>query len=917
MSDGKRNGIEATGRQPCPICGRHSWCLLFQDGGVSCYRADGPGSLERQDKQGNLYWAHPADADRPKPEAHYQEFQPSRAEDAKLDRVYQECSSQLSLSDEHRAQLLARGLSEVAIRAHDFRTMHPAATVRAAIAKSLAERFPAFWQSVPGLLLNQNGQPRLAASGGLCIFGRNLEGQIVAIQIRRDQVEDGGSRYRWFSSAKHGGPGPGAPATFWKPIGVPQVPDVVRICEGAFKAVLAAQATGVPGIAAGAGVGSMASKQIEEMLRQLKPARVIFCPDQNAHTQPQVARQVNVCLGRMLWLRQDLGFDLAVETWGADLPADQRPDGVDDALAAGLAIVTEDPEAYRRRLPFVDGPDMGQQGDPLENHDQPEPEDEQTWEQPLPLEETVAKPVFPINSLPGLAREFALAIAEAYQVPNSYAASLVLGATSTALLKRVVVDCGRGSVTALNEWFLTVLESGSGKSSGLHVAFAPIYAYERLAVDRAEVPEGTTNEVGLVSSDPTPEALEKRLRANDGRFAVANPEAADLFAILAGKYTANGSGANIGLFLKGYSGDTHRSDRVLRGATYIFEPRISLALALQPSAFEAMCSSGEFQQRGLMARFLLDTPDSLLGYRKLDPNPVSKSLKEQWNSLLSYLLSFDPPRDDAKEPIPFRLNLSPQANTVLREFRSWAEVGLRPEGFWERCREFGARATEHVIKLAGLLHCLQHPGAPWEQAVTQVTMVAATDIFGYFAEHVRLASGSASERRKTVRLDYLLERIRSKTEWRKSFRARDLLVLVKKRKGFENIEILTKDLDQLCQLGYLRSTIVKRGRPSLVYLVSPWVFSEPDPHNLQPAAKPFGINLKSVGASASENGSVTHKGLPSSQAASTIVGKAMQPNSSPVASQSQEPQSFAPTVGSVGHFPVVNAPQFVDLPEMF
>ena len=467
-------------------------------------------------------------------------------------------------------------------------------------------------------------------------------------------------------------------------------------------------------------------------------------------------------------------------------------------------------------------------------------------EAPIPLDPTPRKPEAPVKALPEFLRQLVSAVAEANQVPASYPISLVLGALSTATLKRVVVDAGRGPVTPLNEWFLTSLESGSGKSSSLRTVFGPIYGYERQLVNR-DRPEEGENLIGVISSDPTPEALEKRLRANDGRFSIANPEAADLFAVLAGKYTANGSGANIGLFLKSYSGDSHRSDRVLRGATYIDQPLTTLTLSLQPSAFDRVCCEGEFRERGMMARFLMDAPDSLLGYRNVvDPEPVSATVRNRWQALLNSLLSIQPPRDESGELQPHRIPVTPQAVTLLRNFRVWAEKQLRPDGYFECCREFGARAAEHVVKLAGLLHCAEHPVKPWETAVKDYVMQAAIEIFGYYAEHARLASTSGDERKKNGRLLYLLDRIRSKPEWKTSFKARDLFLLVKKTRGFETMEALSNDLNRLVEFGYLSEvpTTARKGRPSISYQVHSL---ENHPQNPQKPVEPYGKGVFSEG----------------------------------------------------------------------
>ncbi|MFN8606861.1 MAG: YfjI family protein [Vulcanimicrobiota bacterium] len=831
-----------------------------------------------------------------------------RASDDQLDRVYTDLRQQLTLSDAHRDQLRGRGLSDQAIQEHAFCTMHEAASVRGVIAKNLAERFR-FWQSVPGLFL-KDGHARIAAAHGLCIFLKNLGGQTVAVQIRRDDAEDYTSRYYSLSSTKYGGPSPGAPASFWTPVGVPSVPGAVRICEGAFKALVAAERTGVAGIAAGAGVGSMASGQIEEMLREMRPSKVYFAPDQDVHIQPEVARRVNVCLGRMLWMRQEQGFELFVETWGDHLAPELRPKGIDDALAAGMTINTVDPEAYRRCLPFVDCSEIGAIGGDME------PDNQLRWEKPVPLDAPVIKPKFPIHDLPDLARNFALAVAEAYQVPISYAASLILGTASIASLKRQVVDAGRGNTTALNEWFLTTLESGSGKSQSMHTVLAPVYAYERKLVDRAEVPEGQTNEVGMVSSDPTPESLEKRLRSNDGRFGVCNSEAGDLLSITAGRYTSSGSGsgANLGIFLKGYSGEIHRSDRVLRGATYIEEPRITMVLALQPSAFERFCASPEMRERGFWARFLLDYPDSLLGYRKSEPKPLPVGLRGGWHSLITYLLGVDPKRDDEDQLRPYVIPVSTQGGAVLKKFQEWAEVGLQPEGYWECCREFGARAREHVIKLAGLLHILgrYESGAPWEYPITAETVESAIRIFSYYSEHVRVASGSAAERRRDVRLEYVLEKVRSKPEWRQSFKARALWQLVKGRGGIQSMDDLKNDLNRLEEHGFIR-LLEGKGR-SLSYLVSPYLHSEKPSQRPQSQPKPFATEIKSGGNLAPSPSPMPENGGESHEMDSGFEGEWGQLGTPAPPDLSHTPKASYENGGTEGAFPTINSPEFRDEP---
>lgn len=203
---------------------------------------------------------------------------------------------------------------------------------------------------------------------------------------------------------------------------------------------------------------------------------------------------------------------------------------------------------------------------------------------------------------------------------------------------------------------------------------------------------------------------------------------------------------------------------------------------------------------------------------------------------------------------------------ALRSFRVWAEKQLRPDGYFECCREFGARAAEHVVKLAGLLHCAEHSARPWEHAIREETMQAAIDVFGYYAEHAKLASTSGTERKKNGRLLYLLERIRSKPEWRVSFKARDLFLLVKKSRGFETMDALSNDLNRLVEFGYLSEvpTTVRRGRPSVSYVVHSL---ETHPQNPQKPFEPLPKRVSTEGGPTLNNDFVTLNNQVENQAA--------------------------------------------------
>jgi hypothetical protein len=313
-----------------------------------------PSLREKTDHEGTLYWVHQTEAGEQGPALEpLPTQQHSRASADKVDRVYRELQQQLTLNQEHQAQLVDRGLPEVAIREHGFRSMHSPA-VRATIARSIADRF-SDWQGVPGFYCDpKTGKARLAGSEGLLIFGKDLAGNVASVKIRRDTIKAGQDRYYWLSSTKHGGPSSGSSPTWWEPVSRSRLNGVVRITEGAFKSVVSAELTGVPGIAAGSGVGSMASPQVLDFLAELNPEKVLVSSDADWFYKAEVVVKARACLARLADVAERSGLEVLVEVWQRDLPAKERFKGIDDALTGGQSIETLDLDRFLKLLPPED-----------------------------------------------------------------------------------------------------------------------------------------------------------------------------------------------------------------------------------------------------------------------------------------------------------------------------------------------------------------------------------------------------------------------------------------------------------------------------------------------------------------------------------------------------------------------------------
>ena len=177
---------------PCLICEKPDWCKISEDGQwLICRRIDAGGRL-KIDSSGGEYWVYSTDAEIDLksvilPQTPDVEDKP-RADDDTLNQVYSSVLDMLTLSDNHREQLLARGLSEETIERRMYRTLSSA---------SRKDVVPTFHKSYPetqlltvrGFFIDQNGSSQKLVFGGgngLLIPCDAAADRIVALMVRLD-----------------------------------------------------------------------------------------------------------------------------------------------------------------------------------------------------------------------------------------------------------------------------------------------------------------------------------------------------------------------------------------------------------------------------------------------------------------------------------------------------------------------------------------------------------------------------------------------------------------------------------------------------------------------------------------------------------------------------------------------------------
>jgi DNA primase len=240
---------------------------------------------------------------------------------ATLDRVYRVLLTALPLAPSHRQALRQRGLADAEMLRRQYRTFPLAG--RAALAKHLVAQLGVdLCAQVPGFYLAARDGQRwwsLAGAAGLLIPVRSLDGHIVALKVRADDPGDG-PKYTTISSAKHGGPSPGAQVH--GPLYSGQG-DTVRLTEGELKSDIATVLSGlltisIPGVALW--------RQGLPVLQALPPQRVLVAFDADWRTNLHVAQ----ALGQVVAALVGAGYTVEVENWAPPLGK-----GIDDVLAAG------------------------------------------------------------------------------------------------------------------------------------------------------------------------------------------------------------------------------------------------------------------------------------------------------------------------------------------------------------------------------------------------------------------------------------------------------------------------------------------------------------------------------------------------------------------------------------------------------
>jgi hypothetical protein len=290
----------------------------------------------------------------------------------------------------------------------------------------------------------------------------------------------------------------------------------------------------------------------------------------------------------------------------------------------------------------------------------------------------------------------------------------------------------------------------------------------------------------------------------------------NVFDLMAGLYSKNGI-VQFDVYVKGHSGDNLLTDRVSRKSVHVERPALTCAYAMQPAVIAGLAEKAAFRGRGLLARFLYAAPESWVGQRKIAPAPVSDAVKAVYRALI---LRISGTFSENGETV---LNLTPDAERMLRQWEAEIEAMLGDGGAMELMRDWGGKLAGATVRLAAVLHCVDR-GAVRE--IHTDTLSAAVEIARYLIPHAEAVlgmmeakEGSADDARYVLRW---IERHK-----RREFSKRDAHQHGKRR--FRKADDIDPALADLTRRGYIRlrpAEAAGAGRPpSPSYEVNPAVFA--------------------------------------------------------------------------------------------
>jgi hypothetical protein len=234
----------------------------------------------------------------------------------------------------------------------------------------------------------------------------------------------------------------------------------------------------------------------------------------------------------------------------------------------------------------------------------------------------------------------------------------------------------------------------------------------------------------LIVDDVTPEKLVS-LMQHANCLISASAEARKVMDVLMGRYSP-GKGEQTGedVYLRGFSGDPIKVDRVTGGTTEIRFPCLCILWLTQPGKAEQLWASHNMRDSGFLQRCLIGYADSNAGNR-LNSVEIPQDVHMAYVKSLEAIMSVE-----SSPGHPQLVQMTREAAIRVNDVHEALRQNWRKED--DVTRSFECRYAEHLVRIALTLHVGRYGVQSASHMIGFADIENAIKVLGYFTQNHRM-----------------------------------------------------------------------------------------------------------------------------------------------------------------------------------
>ena len=257
----------------------------------------------------------------------------------------------------------------------------------------------------------------------------------------------------------------------------------------------------------------------------------------------------------------------------------------------------------------------------------------------------------------------------------------------------------------------------------------------------------------IIAEDATTEILGVLLQGNGEQLALMSADCGDVILNLLGKHQEGKEDES--LYLRGYTGEECRVDRITRAPVCLKSPRLTLCLVGTPDIMEKLYGNDRFMTGGFLARCLPIQSAANMARRGGNRRAVSAETMAAWNSLLRELYGF---RVSGEKRI---ITCTPDAEQVFDDcHNAIVAKDMAGELPLPLC-PFASRVAEQAIRIAINLHALKHGANAPNVILDEQTARDAVRLAEWFFAQQELMLAASIDQARESQADRLESKLRA------------------------------------------------------------------------------------------------------------------------------------------------------------